>query len=767
MTGISAVDNGEEGLYIKDIGLPIEIRDSVLTNNTFGIRLARCIANVTVASVISQWSRDTGIFSDQSEGLLNVTGVTLAESGNNGLSYIKTDTCKSAILNRFSARELNITSCEFRDNRENGVKIYEKCGLPSVIYNTRFIGNGGGINAKNDHSSSNIAIEKCTLINQTEISLTANIGGNATIRNNEFTNNRNSCLDIVNVKTIHIERNVFTGTAIDNPVSWYVWELKTISAVVILRNKARLTFRHNQFNNPGIQFQLATTVRDKVYALDARFNYWGSADINVIADSLYGYHHQDSLAEIIYHPYLESADEEDYNNASRRYPDVVQGHTIGGIITDKVELNDTDTPYHVTKDITVSTSGSLVVGEGVTLEFEPGRGIRVMGTLQIQGSSSNETILKGKQTNRHPRVRLWNAQPGKGTSIAGVVQVYAQEAWRSVCYSSSDKYHLDFICRAAGYGDQSSYTYQYVQDFDISTNSLSTFRCRSGRFSECEFPEDRFTNCSSGHVLQIYCERSLWSGVHLTAIAHPSIIQHVRLYETNYDTSHVPSHAAVTVDFLRNHVVANLYIENLNSGSKTRGLVVSRVGSDSKSIDAVTVFMHNGIGVLCYDSRINLNDLNITGTERGYGTGVSVNSKYSTTATLRNAIIAAKLTDVTSVHLTANMPWYLHIYYKDFSRHRNYYVYFTAPEGERITAEVVLGSFPSSCSAEEFFFYDGLHNETSGVGVKAGPDGTLFRSTGSTAEIRVRRTRYSGCVNADIVFYSFKGKKTFLYIVVL
>ena len=498
------------------------------------------------------------------------------------------------------------------------------------------------------------------------------------------------------------------------------------------------------------------------YAIDARFNYWGSADINVIANSMYGYHHQDSLAEIIYHPYLESSDEEDYNNASRKYPDVVQGHTIGGIVTDKVELNDTDTPYHVTKDITVSTSGCLVVGEGVTLEFEPGRGMRVMGTLQIQGSPSNEIILKGEQINRHPRVRLWNAQPGKGTSVAGVVQVYSQKAWRSVCYDSYDKHHIEFMCRAAGYGDDSVYSYQYVQDFDISKHSLSTFRCRSGRFSECEFPEDRFTNCRRGHVLQILCESNLWSGFHLTEIAHPSIIQHVRLYHTNYYTSHVPSHAAVTVDFLRNHVIGNLYIENLKSSSKTRGLVVSRVGSDSKPIDAVTVFMHNGIGIECYDSRINLNDLNITGTEQGQGTGVSINSKYSTTETLRNGHIADKLTSVTRMHITADKPWYLNIYYRDLSRHRNYYVYITAPEGERIIAEVVLVSFPSSCSAEEFFFYDGLHNETSGVSVKAGPDGTLFRSNGSTAEIRVRKGSYSGCVNADIVFYTFKGKLVFL-----
>ena len=758
MTGIVAIDNGQEGLYIKEIGIPIEISDSQLTNNTHGLRLTQCNSNITVRSVIGQLNREAVIFSENSDGLLNVTDVTVTGNNTYGLSYIKTDICKPSILSGVYARQLNIMSSEFRETRESGVSVIDNCGMTSVIDNTNFQSNGRGIHASNDHSNNKVAIEKCTFINQTEIAVIINTGGNATIRSNSFTNNRNVCIDIQEKGiAMSLERNVFTGTAIENPLPLYVFDLTTISAVVILRTKAIVTLRHNMFNNPDIQFQLATTVRDRAYSIDARYNYWGSADINDVTSSLYGYHQQSVLANILYHPYLESANEDDYNNASQKYPDVVQGHDIGGIITGQIALYDTHTPYHVTKDIIVNGNGTLLIAEGVTLEFEPGRGVVVMGTLQVQGSSSNEVIMTAKRQIRHPRVRLLDEYED-GQIVSGVIQIYSDTAWRSVCYNTftKDSTTLAFLCRAVGFEGHTKYNYVY--NSSLSINSFPTFQCRSGRFSECVFPADGFTNCSADSVLEIKCQRNFWTGIHIAIDAQPSVIRTARLYQTNHRPTSAPTSASIHVDFLQNHVINNVYIADMFDHKSSRALFVSRVGVDSNSVDSLTVVMRSGTAVESHDSRIHLHELNITCIRQHAGSGVNIEPKQATIAGLRSEMILPFAT-VTGENISYTKSLFLNVEDRSMPYNSASYVHVTAPEGDRIAAEVVQGSFPSSCSAETVEFHDGPRNESAAVGVTAGLDGTLFRSTGSTVEIVMRRYRgYYGCVNAVLHVYTYKGK---------
>ena len=756
MSGIFATDNGQEGLYLKEIGIPIEISDSQFTNNTHGLRMTQCNSNITATSVTSNMNRDSGIMSDNSDGILTVSHLSVAGNEKYGLWYTKTDFCKPPVLADVFARQLHISNSQFHETRESGINMYGKCGMTSFIYSTNFYSNHRGIQILCDHSNNNMTIEKCEFSNHTYISVAINIGGNATISNNVFKDNQYSCIDIQEKGiAMSLERNVFTGTVVENSLPLYVLDLTTISSVIIVRNKASMRLRYNLFNNPDIQFQLATTVRDIGYSVDARYNFWGSVDINDVTDSIYGYHHQGNLAKIFCHPYLESADEHDYNNASRQYPDVVQGRDIGGIITDRVELVDTRMPYHVTKDIIIHSDGYLKIGEGVTLEFEPGRGIIVMGAFGIHGSSSNEVNMATvRRQTRHPQVRLLSDQVEDQT-IPGVIQVYIGAAWRSVCYHSlnKDSETLDFMCRAAGFEGHIGYT--SVQNNTISSYSLSTIQCRSGRFSECVYPVGVFTNCSGDAVLGISCRSNYWTGIHLVIDAQPSIIRNARLYQSNHRPSFHPSHAALHVDFLQNHVIYNVHIADMFDHQSSRGLFVSRVGVDSNSIDFLSVVMRSGTAVESRDSRIHLNDLNVTCIRSHAGNGVYVESKLWTIAGLRKELIAP-FTSVTKIYVARTKSLFLNLNDRSLSQNTDYYVHVSTSEGYRIAAEIVRGSFPA-CSAETAYFYDGLHNESAAVGLTYGLDGQLFRSTGSTVEIRLRHYHYYGCVDAVMHVYAYKG----------
>ena len=735
--------------------MTVAISDSQLKNNTCGLHLEECVSNCTVRSVTCEGNRRSGIHWYNSDGHLNVTELIVAGTRKYGIEFVKSECYPHS--SSFST-QLNVDNSEFRDNPRYGVKFYTKCGVKSVISNSHFHSNHRAISSWNYNSNDNIVIERCTFVNQTEISVTVDTWGAATIYNNSFANNRNVCIDVENVqKTMSLERNMFTGNSIENPLPLYVLELSTISATVILRSKISMTLRYNVFKNPDIQFQLATTVEDAEYTIDARYNYWGSADINDVMNSLLGYPRHRRLAKILYHPYLESEDDDSYNATSRRYPDVVQGHDIGGIVTDEVELYDTHTPYRVAMDIIVHATGSLLISAGVTLEFESGRGIIVMGTLQVQGSSSNEVVMSAKRQTRHPRMRLLNEEED-GRTVSGIVQIYSFGAWRSVCYGSFYKHKatLVFMCRATGFVGYDDY--DSVKNESLSLSSLSTFQCRSGRFSECEFPADGVASCSGDDVLEVTCVRNFWTGIHLAIDARPSVIRNARMYQTNGRQSYAPSCAAIQVDFLHNHVIANVHIADLFYHDDSRGLVVSRVGVSSDPVSAVTVVMSKGIAIESLDSRIVLQDLNVTSTQNSHGTGVHVKPKHPSTAVLRKELTVL-FTSVTSVHVTVTESLFLNVGDSLLNSYHNDYYYFrvTTSEGNRLAADVIRGTFSSTCSASTLAFHDGLRNESAAASLTAGPHGELFRTSGAVFEVGVRRPDYYSCMDVVWHVYVYRG----------
>ena len=803
MTGIVAVENEQEGLYVNGLGIPIEISDSVLSNNTHGLRLVQCISKSTFRSVVCTSNREAGIFSDNSDGLLDMSAVTMTGNNKYGLSYVKTDICKPSALAGNNARQLTIRVSEFHNNHECGVNIKENCGLPSVIDTTKFLSSKKGFSASYGNSniaiknctftnhadisvvirtggnvavyngsfhssnraidvassSNKITIEKCKFVNHTELSVMINPGGNVIVRNNVFNNNHMSCLDIQNGGSdMSVDRNSFKGNAIDSSLPLYILDLTTISAVVILRTSASVTMRLNQFVNPDMQFQLATTVRDIDYSIDALYNYWGSADVNLIASSIYDYHHQGALASVRYYPYL--LQRSDNTDIVQKYPDVIRGHNIGGVIRDKIELFDTHMPYHVTKDLIIHATGTLLIGEGVMLEFEPGRGILVMGTLQVLGSSSNEVVMTAKRQTRHPHMRLLNEYE-EGQTVSGIVQIFSNTTWRSLCYRSFSKETatLDFLCRAIGF--ERHYRYNSVQNSTLSVESLPTLQCRSGRFSECKFPDEGFTTCSDDAVLALTCQRNFWNGIHLEIDAHPSIIRNTRLYHTNHRPSFAISRAAIHVDFLQNHEIDNVLIEDMFDHQSSRGLFVSRVGNHCKSVNMLTVTMCRGTAVMCHDSRIHLHDLNATCMRQHAGNGVYIESKRATIAGLKTKLIVP-FTTVSKEEITRNKSLFLNVNSRMLPQGSEHYIRVTTSDDNRINVEIVRGTF-SSCANQVLFVYDGLRNDSVAVGLMAGPDGTLFHSTGSSIELWMRQELwmqqdYGGCMDAVLHVYVSQGK---------
>jgi hypothetical protein len=66
---------------------------------------------------------------------------------------------------------------------------------------------------------------------------------------------------------------------------------------------------------------------------------------------------------------------------------------LGGRLTEDLHLIRRSTPYVVRSDLTVMPGVSLIIDEGVQLQFYPSVGILVLGSLVAQGTRENRVLF--------------------------------------------------------------------------------------------------------------------------------------------------------------------------------------------------------------------------------------------------------------------------------------------------------------------------------------------------------------------------------------
>ena len=751
MSGIVAYDNGQAGLQLTQVETRVTIIDSKLTDNKYGLHLKECNTNSRISAVAFTRNSESGVFSEQSDGLLNISDITVTANQKYGLSFVKTYTCRPDRLPGVYARQLYINASDISENKEAGVNFENNCRMSSTIDTSNFESNVVAIRVNNGDTTCKTTVSNCTFVNQTETAVRLKTAGEVNISGNQFTNNTGYCIRVESQENVlSIIRNKFNGNVIEPPLPLYVYDLETFSAVVIFQTKTDLTMTYNIFNNPDVQFQMATTIQDEWYTFNATHNYWGSADVNAITDTLYGHHQQAVLAKILYHPYLESENEADFDNTSRRYPDVIRGHDIGGVITYNLTLNDVSTPYHVIKDIIVDTNGSLNILPGVNLEFDPGAYVIVRGAIRLAGSPSQHITMRARHIDHHPNVRLLDHYTD-GQTVTGAIQILTGGAWHPVYYSSpfeEEKTTFDFLCRAAGFEGSVRITRAFIEN--VSHGPLQTIMCRTGRFGQCEI-SDGFVNCTECDVVNVTCQRNYWNGIHLAVEAAPSVIQYVRLHQTNHYRKSAPHRAAISVEFLQNHVIHDVTFEDIFEDDLSRALLVSKAGINNNIVSVLSVDMSNGTAIECHDSRIRWNHVDITCSTGNCSNGIYVDSNSGATFRVREELIVP-FTSVQKVNVSMSLFLKLYNGYR-YSRH---YVQINVEDGDRIAVELVR-EIDLGCINETVTFHDGLRSESASVRPTTYNGRTLFYSTGSVAEISVEQTYYHQCYSAILHVYAFTG----------
>ena len=225
-------------------------------------------------------------------------------------------------------------------------------------------GGFGGLNVTNNRFEASLCAYGCINI------IGKNNEGFVNIHGNIFHDNYPE-ISVINLRQAR-------GGNVTYSVSRNFFENNT--GVLLTTNMSFVTIHENFFEHAEAQYTLQVTTPDDTYVddvINASHNYWGTADVNVLARSIYGKAYVENLSRINFRPYLGSKNYSDVQNEDRSLES--PSRKLGGAVNGNVTLTAEGGPYLVSANIEVQHGGVLTLTEGIVLKFKEHIGMIVNG----------------------------------------------------------------------------------------------------------------------------------------------------------------------------------------------------------------------------------------------------------------------------------------------------------------------------------------------------------------------------------------------------
>lgn len=170
-----------------------------------------------------------------------------------------------------------------------------------------------------------------------------------------------------------------------------------IDHALSLRGIQLVNITRNLFNNPDLRYELvvAIIIDPNERPINAIENYWGTSIWSEIAYRIFDFDDWNSFALVDRSPFLV---QDSFTSAtiigemSQRPSSATP--PLGGRLTKSLTLQYRREPYLVEADLTIMPNVTLVIENGVILEFMPNVGILVLGELVAGGSRDKPIMMR-------------------------------------------------------------------------------------------------------------------------------------------------------------------------------------------------------------------------------------------------------------------------------------------------------------------------------------------------------------------------------------
>ena len=473
--------------------------------------------------------------------------------GNNrgGISIKSPEYWRSTKPRRVQA---SVTDNHFEQNKVNALYVSSCVYLEAVIKSNRFINNTDKVLAlmNNNRCGSN----KGRDLNPVKVE----------INENRFTKNRADNVLFIDFSSFPetVSAIVRNNTFEDNEAATKdlfpnFYRRSTARAVIVLK-EGSFTLRENILENPKFAYQLSTLRDDYRHSIDAKFNWWGTAEECKIVGKIFDFQHRVQLSPVEFFPYLLSSNKTRAIDSSIPRPSCfLKGTRIGGVVDRPLALLSKDSPYEVHDDIIILPNGSLSIPKNVTLQFPSRSAMIVQGMLFVDGTENERVRFLKKQHQGGLRLS------GGAGPWEGRVEFFVNDTWWPFCLPPNSSFTTEAksICQQldlyyethATYsppGQETGFVHNVVCDENASGDTMS---CRANTWS--------YGPTCLGNLVQVSCQHYNWAGLHLAMSNHQSSLQHLEIQDAGYayrSDIQTPG-AALKID-LFHHNISNVFINN-------------------------------------------------------------------------------------------------------------------------------------------------------------------------------------------------------------
>ena len=598
-----------------------------------------------------------------------------------------------------------------------------------------------------------------------------------TIFKNAWRNNSGRAMIRFNIPKYSINTSSFSHNELTQNViseKYPLFPEYIVNEATILHINGNFQFKRNIFENPSARYEFATQSRFHGETIDARFNWWGTKDPNIISPKIYDFVSQNLLARVHFLPFMSSQDSE--SKPIHENPAFTNGNKIGGLLTSKVVLTKNKSPYLVIKDVIVYPNATLTIEPGVQVNVLPYLGFLVYGKLKIVGKENSLIRFHvGYHGNQEIRQSVRPLRLVNGTKEwEGRVQVYYNNTWGDICADGWSSTNGEILCKQFGFQS-------YVSTINLGNPQtaqniwLKNIRCKASVHSDitsCPFQGWGVT-CRYSAPLAIRCNPGYWRGIRFSDMAESSEISYAK-FERGGSYPSNGYNFVLQFDAQRQSVHD---IEINDIGANGMNIIIPNQGFTFYNVTIGNGQYHNGIGIQSRTLALSLYNCNIIGTNkyarygisfgRNMNTGVSDQRMSHVLAILPEISKSSTLTkDICNYHGNETIVGedsFVALSIGATSRSGNV----NCEHGLRIksTATVSVYSAQSSHSGDRFTISDRPHSL---------PNGTIYSTSSPFNDVFVfgpgvlylryfRRRGYSG-VKTEIFILTSKSKLSFCFV---
>ncbi len=363
----------------------------------------------------------------------------------------------------------------------------------------------------------------------------------------------------------------------------YPLPYNAFSLAAVICSSRQISVTENFFQNPLFPWEFMLTPFFKPYEIDAKYNWWGSKDVNEIIHRILDFRWRNYLVRLNFSPFLASANLSDVYAGDTKV-NFRNGSVLGGHITDPIVLEKDDSPYTVTRDVVIYPNASLTIKKGVQIKVLPNIGFHVYGKLELLGEWDNPIQFDIKPPNSkfnhgfgvYPLRLVNGSKPWEG-----IVEIFYNNTWGTICYDGYSSSNGVVLCKQLGYqGYSGSYSY--------TASSSSTkpvwwrhLRCNSRihhDISTCPF---QGWGVSCYRQWAVRCNPGYWRGIRFRETAKASKISHVKFErgggQVRNDMSSYVLHFDVLRQSLSDVEIRNSFRSGIKIALQEPGFVVNNV----------------------------------------------------------------------------------------------------------------------------------------------------------------------------------------------